>query len=263
MPTIHPSACVDPQACLAQDVTVGPGAVIEADVKIDAGCSIQHNAHIGRWTHLGPHNQVYPGAVIGLDPQDFGYNGEEAWTIIGGHNVFREGVTVHRGHRAHTETVIGDHNYLMANSHVAHNCLLGNHITLVNGALLAGHVEVGDRVIISGNCQVHQFVRIGRLAFLRGGSGANRDVPPFCVHDGIGQLRALNRVGLQRQGYTPEQVRSLVEAFKILFRQGLPRQQALDRLTPQVATNNDIAELVQFIRSSQRGIARGRREAAK
>jgi len=178
MPQIHPSAVVDPGARLADDVQVGPHAFIDADVTIGPGCRILHGAHIGRWSRLGANNTLYPGAVVGHDPQDVGYKGEEAWTEIGDGNIIREGVTIHRGNRPGTHTRVGDHNFFMVNSHIAHNCLIGNHVILVNGALLAGHVEVGDRAIISGNCQVHQFVRIGPFAMMRGGSGAAKDVPP-------------------------------------------------------------------------------------
>jgi UDP-N-acetylglucosamine acyltransferase len=155
MPEIHPSAFIHPSAQLAEDVQIGPHAFIDADVVIGAGTRILHGAHIGRWTTLGAGNTVYPGAVVGHDPQDLGYKGEEAYTVIGDGNVMREGFTVHRGNRPGTTTVIGSNNYFMVNSHVAHNCVIGNHVILVNGALLAGHVHVDDRAIISGNCQVH------------------------------------------------------------------------------------------------------------
>lgn len=258
MPEIHPSASVHPSARLADDVVVGPHAFIDADVTVGRGTTIQHGAHVGRWTVLGENNRVYPGAVIGHDPQDLGYGGEEAWTVIGDGNVMREGFTVHRGNRAGTKTVIGNNNYFMVNSHVAHNCVIGNHVILVNGALLAGHVEVGDRAIISGNCQVHQFVRIGAFAMMRGGSGAVKDVPPFCINDGLSWIRAINTVGLKRNGFDSARIRAIREAFKVIFRSGLGLEAALARVENELVLTEDVQRMLGFIRSSKRGIGSGR-----
>ncbi|MDO3380074.1 acyl-ACP--UDP-N-acetylglucosamine O-acyltransferase [Geoalkalibacter halelectricus] len=255
---IHPSAYVDPRARLGEQVIIGPQAFVDADVVIGDGTHLMHGAHVGRWTTLGRNNRIFPGAVIGHEPQDLGYKGEESQTLIGDANVFREGVTVHRGNRPGTQTLIGDNNYFMVNSHVAHNCVLGNHIILVNGALLAGHVEIGDRAIISGNCQVHQFVRIGAFAMLRGGSGAAKDVPPFCINDGLNWIRAINTVGLKRNGYTPDRVRAIKEAFKVIFRSGLGLEAALDKVQGELRVTEDVQEMLEFIRASKRGIGSGR-----
>ena len=203
MAAIHPTAFVHPDARLADDIVIGPQVYIDADVTIGRGTRIQHGTHVGRWTRIGENNVIHPLAVVGHDPQDLGYQGEEAWTVIGDGNVIREGVTVHRGNRPGTSTIIGSNNYFMVNSHVAHNCIIGNHVILVNGALLAGHVEVGDRAIISGNCQVHQFVRIGAFAMMRGGSGADKDVPPFCINDGLSWLRAIKSSACAATASTP------------------------------------------------------------
>jgi UDP-N-acetylglucosamine acyltransferase len=257
MPTIHPTACIDSSARLADDVLVGPHAFIDANVVIGPGTRIGHGAHVGRWTTLGANNTLYPGAVVGHDPQDLGYKGDEAYTVIGDGNIMREGFTVHRGNRPGTTTVIGNNNYFMVNSHVAHNCILGNNIILVNGALLAGHVEVGDRVIISGNCQVHQFVRIGAFAMMRGGSGSAKDIPPFCVHDGINWLRAINVIGLKRNGFDERRVRAIKEAFKTLFRSGLGLRQAMEKVENGEVTD-DVRQMLDFIRASKRGVGSGR-----
>lgn len=254
MPDIHPSAIVDPSAQLAQSVKVGPHAFIDADVVIGDGTHIMHGAHIGRWTTLGANNLVYPGAVIGHDPQDVGYHGEKAYTVIGDNNIMREGVTIHRGNRPETQTVIGNNNFFMVNSHVAHNCILGNHIILVNGALLAGHVEVADRVIISGNCQVHQFVHIGTMAMMRGGSSLSKDLPPFCINDGMNTVRAINVVGLKRNGFDSARIRAVKQAFKTLFRAKLPVSQALRTLEGQTTLTDDVRLMINFIRNSNRGI---------
>jgi len=258
MAEIHSSAYVHPAASLAEGVQVGPQAFIDADVVIGAGTRILPGAHIGRWTTLGANNTVYPGAVIGHDPQDLGYRGEEAYTVIGDGNVMREGFTVHRGNRPGTSTVIGSNNYFMVNSHVAHNCVIGNHVILVNGALLAGHVEVGDRAIISGNCQVHQFVRIGAFAMLRGGSGAAKDVPPFCINDGLNWIRALNLVGLKRNGFDERRIRAVKEAFKMIFRSGMGLNEALAQVEAMLEVTADVRQMLDFIRQSKRGIGSGR-----
>jgi UDP-N-acetylglucosamine acyltransferase len=258
MPLIHPTACVDSSASLADDVQVGPNAFIDADVVIGPSTRIDHGAHIGRWTTIGANNRIFPGAVVGHEPQDLGYKGDEAYTVIGDNNVMREGFTVHRGYRAGTSTVIGNNNYFMVNSHVAHNCVLGNHIILVNGSLLAGHVEIGDRVIISGNCQVHQFVRIGPFAMMRGGSGTTKDIPPFCVNDSINWLRAINVIGLKRNGFDERRVRAVKEAFKTLFRSGMGLRQAMEKIESDPAVTADVRQMLDFIRASKRGIGSGR-----
>lgn len=263
MPEIHPSATVHPSARLADDVRIGPCVFIDADVTVGRGTRIDHGAHVGRWTILGENNVVYPGAVIGHDPQDLGYKGEEAWTVIGDGNVMREGFTVHRGNRGGTRTVIGNNNYFMVNSHVAHNCVIGNHVILVNGALLAGHVEVGDRAIISGNCQVHQFVRIGAFAMMRGGSGAVKDVPPFCINDGLSWIRAINTVGLKRNGFDAKRIRAVREAFKVIFRSGLGLEAALAQVESAPEVTGDVRRMIDFIRASKRGIGSGRGSSAE
>lgn len=257
MAIIHPTAMIDESAILPEDVEIGPNVFIDADVTIGAGTRLMHGAHIGRWTTLGQGNQVFPYAVIGLAPQDIGYQGEEAHTLIGDHNVFREGVTVHRGNRQNTSTIIGSHNLFMVNSHVGHNCRIGDHAILVNGALLAGHVEVGNRAIISGNCQVHQFVRIGDLAMMRGGSGANKDVPPFCINDQLSWIRAVNLIGMRRNGFDNQRILAVKRAFKAIFRSGRRLDEVLGELEADPALCPDVRTLIDFIRASKRGIGSG------
>ena len=258
MPEIHPTAFVHPTAQLAEGVEVSPQVFIDADVVIGRGSRILHGAHIARWTTLGADNVVYPGAVIGHDPQDIGYHGEKAHTVIGDGNVMREGFTVNRGNREGTSTVIGSRNYFMINSHVAHNCIIGDNVILVNGALLAGHVEVGDRAIISGNCQVHQFVRIGSFAMMRGGSGAVKDIPPFCVNDGLSWIRAINAIGLKRNGFDRQRIRAVKEAFKVIFRSELGLKKTLETVENDPEITDDVRLMIEFIRASKRGIGSGR-----
>lgn len=263
MPQIDPSAHIHPAAQLADNVVIGPGVFIDDEVTIGPNTVIMHNAHIGRWTKIGADNRIYPGACVGLDPQDLGYHGERAFTLIGDGNVIREGVTIHRGNREGTTTIVGNSNYLMVNSHIAHNCVLGNNIILVNGSLLAGHVQVGDRAIISGNCQVHQFVRIGSFAMMRGGSGAVKDVPPFCINDGISWIRALNVVGMRRNGFDAKRIRAVKEAFKVIFRSGMGLESALQHLEIEQMITPDVALMIDFIRASKRGIGSGRRSVVE
>ncbi|MFA5515835.1 MAG: acyl-ACP--UDP-N-acetylglucosamine O-acyltransferase [Desulfuromonadales bacterium] len=259
LPEIHPAAFVHPTARLGDNVIVGPQAFIDAEVTIGAGTTIGHGAHVGRWTRIGENNVIHPFAVVGHDPQDLGYRGEESWTIVGDGNIIREGCTIHRGYRAGTATTIGNDNFFMVNSHVGHNCVVGNHVILVNGALLGGHVEVEDRALVSGNCQVHQFVRIGAFALLRGGSSANKDIPPFCISDGISRLRAINVVGLRRNDFDAHRIRAVKEAFKLLFRSGLRLRQAMEKIETDRNITEDVRRMLEFIRASKRGVGSGRR----
>jgi UDP-N-acetylglucosamine acyltransferase len=258
MALIHPAAFVNPSAILADDVEIGPNVFIDAEVTIGPGTRIMHGAHIGRWTTIGAHNRIFPYVVIGQEPQDLGYHGETAFTHIGDHNIFREGATVHRGYRESTSTIIGNHNFFMVNSHVAHNCRVEDHVILVNGALLAGHVEVDKGAIISGNCQIHQFVRIGELAMMRGGSSATKDVPPFCINDQMSRIRAINIIGMRRNGFDLKRIQAVKNAFRTIFRSGLRLEKALDILENDSNVTADVRLMVDFIRASKRGIGSNR-----
>ncbi|MBV8774579.1 MAG: acyl-ACP--UDP-N-acetylglucosamine O-acyltransferase, partial [Deltaproteobacteria bacterium] len=177
--------------------------------------------------------------------------------VIGDRNVFREGVTVHRGSEQGDVTIIGDGNFFMQNAHVAHDCRVGNGTIIAGGALLAGWVEVGDGAIVSGNCVVHQHVRLGRYSMMRGLSRTSRDVPPFCLMDGTHSLRAINTVGLRRAGFSLAAIRSLRNAFAILFRGRQNLQLALSKLQQQTSLTAEVLEMVEFIRRSKRGVAFG------
>jgi UDP-N-acetylglucosamine acyltransferase len=180
---------------------------------------------------------------------------------IGARNVFREGVTVHRGSERGDITMIGDDNFLMQNAHVAHDCRVGNSAIIAGGALLAGWVEVGDRALVSGNCVVHQFVRIGRLAMMRGMSRTSRDIPPFCIADLTHTLRGINAVGLKRVGIDARSIAALRHAFKILFGERRNLKLAIEELTAAGSMTPEVAEMVEFIRTARRGVAFGPRAA--
>jgi UDP-N-acetylglucosamine acyltransferase len=250
---IHPTAIVHSQAKLDSTVQVGPYAVIDEGVEVGPGCIIGPQVYLTGVTSIGAHNRFYAGCVIGEGPQDLKYTGEATRLRIGDHNVFREHVTVHRSNKVAEETVIGAQNFLMANSHVAHNCHLGDWVILANGALLAGHVTVDDRVFISGNCVVHQFVRVGTLALMQGGSAISKDLPPYTVARGVNDLCGLNTVGLRRAGVAPAERLELKQLYRALFREGRNLRAAV--ASAQGRFSGAPAKLMlDFVAASKRGV---------
>jgi UDP-N-acetylglucosamine acyltransferase len=249
---------ISPTAVLEEGVEIGPNVIIGDHSRIGRGTKILAHAVIGPWTTIGEDNTIHYGAVLGHDPQDFGYNGEESFLEIGNGNCFREYVTVHRGNREGTTTRIGDRNYFMVQSHVAHNCNIGNSIILAGGSLLAGHVTIEDRAIISGNCVVHQFCRIGMLSMMRGLSRTSRDVPPFCIMDETHTVRTVNLVGLRRNGYDSTRVRAVKNAFKVLFRGGPNMRENLEKAEAELEMTDDVRYMLEFIKESKRGVCFGR-----
>lgn len=252
---IHPAAVIDPSAELADHVSVGPGAVIFANVKIGNGTQIGPNAVIHPYTTMGKDCRVHAGAVIGDVPQDLGFKNVPSFVRIGDRVTMREGVTIHRGTKENTSTVAGDDCYLMANSHLAHNVTLGKKVIIVNGALLAGYVEVGDGAFVSGNVTIHQFCKVGRLAMVGGLSGINKDVLPFCATESSKRctISGLNIIGLKRAGFTPEQRKTIKQCFSIVYREGLNTTQALEKLKQQ-DSNPIVQEFCDFIEKSDRGL---------
>jgi len=260
---IHSTAVIHPGAELADDVEVGPYAVIEENVRIGAGSRLMAHAFVGRNTVLGEGNVLHIGAVVGHAPQDVSTTGEEDARIVAGdRSVFREYRTVHRGSRDGTETRLGDDNFIMAQAHIAHDCRLGSHIILAGGALLAGHIEVEDRAFISGNVAVHQFCRIGRLAMVAGLARVNKDPPPYFLVKGDSMVYGLNQVGLQRAGLTGDERHHLRRAYKILYRKGLRLEPALQRIEETYPSSPHVRHLVDFVRRSKRGICPHHRRGA-
>jgi UDP-N-acetylglucosamine acyltransferase len=254
-----PLPAVAPEADLAPGVEVGPGAIIEGPSKIGPGTRILAHAYIGPHTTIGEGNLIGFGAVIGYEPQDYAFQGEESYTIIGDHNIIREYATIHRGTKPKSATRVGNHNFLMALSHLAHNSVVGNHVIVVNGALVGGYVEVADRAFISGNCVIHQFCRVGALALMRGGSRTSRDVPPYSIIDGDHLVRGLNLVGLKRAGFTNAQIAPLRQAFRLLFARRGNLTRDLERVEQEVPLTPEVTHLLDFIKSAKRGVALGPR----
>jgi UDP-N-acetylglucosamine acyltransferase len=258
---IHPSAVVGPEVALAADVEIGPFCLLDGRIRLASGCRLLGHVTILGDSELGKQNILHPNVVIGDEPQDIAYTGGRRRVLIGHGNVFREGVTVHRGSEQGDVTIIGSRNFFMQNAHVAHDCRIGNGTIIAGGALLAGWVKVDDGAIVSGNCVVHQFVRLGRYSMMRGLSRTSRDVPPFCLMDGTHTLRAVNSVGLRRAGFSPHVIRSLRKAFAVLFRGPQNLKIALEKLEQQGPLPAEVAEMIEFIRQSTRGVASAPRRA--
>lgn len=252
---IHPTAVIHPKAKLDSTVQVGPYAVIDDGVEAGPNCLIGPHVYLTGLTRIGAHNRFYAGCVIGEAPQDLKYDGQPTRLRIGDHNVIREHVTVHRSNKTAEDTIIGSHNFLMAHSHVAHNCRLGDRVILANGALLAGHVTVQDRAFISGNCVVHQFVRVGTLALMQGGSAISKDLPPYTVARGGNNICGLNTIGLRRAGLTPGERLELKQLYHALFREGrnLPAAVAAAR---ERFSSPPAVVMLDFLAGARRGVCR-------
>jgi UDP-N-acetylglucosamine acyltransferase len=257
---IHPTAVVDPKAQIDPSADVGPYVTIGPDVTIGPRTRIMSHAVIIGNTMIGADNEVHAGALIGGAPQHLGYKGGPVHTIIGERNIIREYVSIHGSYVEGEQTIIGNDNYLMGFSHVAHDCHIGNRIVLCNGSLLSGHIDVEDQVFISGLVAVHQFVRIGRLVMCAGITRVNRDVPPFMMVYGDSEVVGLNVVGLRRAGISATARAEIKKAYTILFeeRRSLPGAIAALKSEPRCP---EVEHLIAFLEKSKRGICSGRRSA--
>ncbi len=253
---IHGTAIVDPHAEVDPTAEIGPYVVIEGPVRIGPRTRVMAGAYLTGQTEIGADNVIHPHAVLGHEPQDLAYAGALTGLRIGDRNVLREQCEIHRGTQAGTRTEIGDDNYLMSHAHVAHNCHVGNRVIIATGAALGGHVEVGDQAFVSGNCVVHQHVRVGQLSIMQGLSRASRDVPPFAIISGTHTVRGVNRVGLERAGFDRERIRAVATAFRILFRVRTHLGAAMAQVEAEVRSV-DVDHLLAFLRSSTRGVAFG------
>lgn len=259
--SIHPTAVVDAKAELDPSVSVGPYAVIEAGVKIGADTRILPHAVVSGPTTIGERNLIGSFAVVGGAPQDLGYKGEPTELIIGSDNQIREFASIHRGTpNGHAKTVIGSHNLLMAYTHVAHDCTIGDHVIMANVATLAGHVEVGNRASIGGLVAVHQFCRIGTYSYIGGVSGIGLDVPPYVIIAGTRnrtRISGINKVGLKRNGFSRETIKMLDKAYRIIFRSpNLLMKDAIELARKEFPTCAEVQTLVKFFLDSKRGVVK-------
>jgi UDP-N-acetylglucosamine acyltransferase len=255
---IDSRAVVSPQAQIAEDVQIGPFTVIGPDVAIGAGTWIGPHAVINGPTRIGADNKIFQFASLGDAPQDKKYKGEPTLLEIGDRNVFRESVTVNRG-TTHDRGVthIGNDNLFMAYSHIAHDCRLGDQIVMANCATLGGHVEIGDWVTMGGLSAVHQYTKIGAHCFIAHNAAVTRDVPPYILAVGRPAVpHSVNSIGLQRRGFTPEQIRNVRRAYRLLYRSGLKLKSALEELEQAAVTQAEIRPFVEFIKRSERSIVR-------
>lgn len=256
--SIHSTAIVDPGAEVHPEARIGAYAVIGDGVRIAERTVVDHHASILGPAVIGRRNHIFPFASLGTAPQDIGYRGEDTRLEIGDGNVFREFVTINRGTiKGEGLTKIGNDCFFMAYSHVAHDCLVENSVIMANCASLGGHIHIGDHAILGGLVAVHQFARIGRLAMIGGVSGIPKDIPPFMIASGErAVLYGLNQVGLRRHGFSREQITLLKRAYRLLFRSGLKLTDAVKSAESEFAGSAEVEELLEFVRSSKRGICR-------
>ena len=253
--SIDPRAIVHPTAKLADGVSIGPFAIIGEEVTIGADTFIGAHAVLERWTAIGARCRIGTGAVLGGAPQHLQYDGSPSYLHIGDANDIRELVVIQRSMKSGGSTRLGSHNFIMAQAHIAHDCVLGDHVVVASLAGLAGHVEVEDGAVIGGVTGVHQFVRIGAYSMAGGSSRIMQDVPPFLLAAGSpATVHGLNTVGLRRAGFSSDTRRELKTAYRALYRSGLNVSQALDTIRYQLNLSAPVAHLIRFIEHSQRGI---------
>lgn len=254
---IHPTAIVDSSAEVDSSARIGPYCVVGSGVVIGADTELQHHVTVMGPTTIGAGNFFYAYTSIGQKTQDLKYAGEPTFLEIGDGNTFREFCTVNRGTLPGTKTIVGHGGNFLAYSHIAHDCLVGNHVIFSNNGTLAGHVEVGDHAVIGGLTAIHQFCRVGRHAITGGCSKIVQDVPPFFIADGNpAEIRGINQVGLERAGFSSETIRALKEAYRILYRGKLNVKQSVETIRQEIPAIPEITELCTFIETSQRGIIR-------
>jgi UDP-N-acetylglucosamine acyltransferase len=258
---IHSTAIIDPQAELDETVTVGAYAVIGPEVRIGAGSHVGPHAVINGPTVMGSGNQIGPFVNLGADPQDLKFSGEKTMLTIGSDNMIREYVSIHRGTtKGRGVTAIGSNNLLMAYSHVAHDCIIGNQVIMANAATLGGHVEIEDNATLGGLVAVHQFTRIGAFAYIGGMSGISKDIPPYIIVAGIRnkmRVTGINKIGLQRNGFSEDAIRKLHKAFRIIFRTPeLLLDEALAKTMTEFPDCEPVIRLVEFFRSAPRPVVR-------
>jgi UDP-N-acetylglucosamine acyltransferase len=258
MPTdIHATAIIEPGAELEEGVVVGAYAYIGAQVKIAKGTVVMHHATVDGATTMGNDNEVHPYAYVGGKTHDLKYKGGCPGLRIGSSNVFREFTTVHCATIEDTFTIVGDHNLLLAYSHIGHECLVGNHLVMSSHAALGGHVQIGDRVNIGWGAGLHQFCRVGDYAMVGAASKVVQDVPPYMIADGSpAMVRTTNKIGLERAGFSPEDINLVRRVFKMFYKEGLNRRQAAEKLNAEIGENNEVVKtFLAFVQASERGLS--------
>jgi len=254
---IHPSAVVAPGVQVPESCTIGPFCLVGEGVDMGEHCTVASHVVLSGPTRLGSHNRIHPFAVVGVGPQDLSYQGEPTRLEIGDHNEIREYVTIHRGTvKGGGLTRVGSYCLLMAYAHIAHDCAIGDHVIMANAATLAGHVTVEEWAVVGALCPVHQFVRVGAHSYIGGGTTITQNVMPFAKTSAVRDVHAYgaNSVGLERRGFSKERVRAIKNAFRVLLAAKLNTTQALERIEREVEQTEDVKMLVEFIRSSERGI---------
>ncbi len=254
---IHQTAVIAPGARLGANVSIAPFAIVDEHVTVGDGCRIGPHVHLTGHTTIGANTSIHNGAVIGDEPQDYHYKGEVSYVEIGEQCVIREYVTIHRGFREGTRTVVGNQVMLMALSHVAHDCRIGDRAIIANSALLAGHVEIGPAAVLSGGVAVHQFARIGTLAMISGLARVTQDVPPYCMLS-EDVIHGPNAVGLKRAGLSPAARKAVREAIKIFYFQGLNRPNAIEKIQATLGQVPEVAHFLEFVGDTRRGYMPGR-----
>lgn len=255
---IHPTAIIDPKAEIDSSVKIGPYSIIRENVSIGPGTEIGPHVTIDPFVEIGPDCQIYQFASVGAAPQAIKFKGEETYVKIGRGTVIREFVTINRGTAfGGGLTEVGEENFLMAYSHIAHDCITGNRVILANNATLAGHIVIEDGVTIGGLVAIHQFVRIGQYAYVGGKSAVVKDIPPYVIASGDrAKLHGLNSVGLKRQGMSDETLSSLKKTYRIIFRIGLTMNEAIERVAAEIEPVPEVVKFMDFIKASTRGITR-------
>jgi UDP-N-acetylglucosamine acyltransferase len=261
MPTIHPSAVVDPKAQIADDVEIGPLCVVGPQVTIGAGTRLIAQCYVAGRTTLGERNVIYPGACIGGEPQDYGYDPKTvSYVRIGNDNFIREGATIHLGTNPDSATIVGNGNFLMSNIHLAHNCKVGNDVVMVTLASAAGHVELGDGCFISGLAAIRQFCRVGSHAMMWGLSAISRDLPPYMMVNGRnGEVVGVNVVALRRRNFSAEAINALRRVHTLFYKSDTRSVHvALDKVKAEVPLLPEVQHFIDFVESSERGVLMGR-----
>jgi UDP-N-acetylglucosamine acyltransferase len=254
-----PLAFIHPEARLGKNVTVEPFSYIDKNVEIGDNTVIGPNATVYSGSRIGKNCKVFPGAVIGAIPQDLKFEGEETLAIIGDYVTVRENVTVNRGTKASGKTVVGNHVLLMANAHIAHDCIIKDHAIIVNNVAVAGHVEVGEWSILGGLAAVQQFVKIGPHVMVSGGSLVRKDVPPYVrVAKEPLQYVGINSIGLRRRGFPDQKIREIQDIYRVLYLSGMNISKALDYIEKELPASAERDIIIDFIRNSTKGIVRGK-----